>query len=95
MRLAPETPTSDEAVHAPAHKTYTDCFGTPGFVGGDWGYAVNTDEVQGAEFPSDALDIADADRRLALYLLGWESAEVSWRARHCKRESWPNSVIAA
>lgn len=77
MRLAPDTPTSDEAVRAPAHKTYTDCFGAPGFVGGDWGYGINTSEVQGAGFPSDGPDIAEADRRLAVYLLGWESAEVS------------------
>lgn len=59
------------------HKTYTDCFLTKGFVGGDWAYAINSNDT-GGELVADATEeaaISEADRNLAVYCLGWESVE--------------------
>lgn len=59
------------------HKTYTDCYRMQGFVGGDWSYAVNTNDTNGVLV--DEVDnrwVKEEDRSLACYCLGWESIEV-------------------
>lgn len=49
-----------------------------GFVGGDWGFAMNTTLVQGEKLRprSSNARLAQKDRLLSVYLLGWESIEV-------------------
>jgi hypothetical protein len=59
------------------HKTYTDCYFAEGFSGGNWAYAVNSNDVD--ELLSEAVDekvIPEGKGRLAVYPLGWESVEV-------------------
>jgi hypothetical protein len=59
------------------HKTYTDCYSAKGFSGGNWAYAVNSNDVD--ELLSEAVDerlIQEVERRLAVYPLGWKSVEV-------------------
>ncbi|ENH65716.1 hypothetical protein FOC1_g10001689 [Fusarium oxysporum f. sp. cubense race 1] len=59
--------------------TYTDCYRMQGFTGGDWGYTLNTNLVGGER---DVLPgswgsrLESKDRKLAIYLLGWESIEL-------------------
>ena len=59
------------------HKTYTDCYlAEDGFVGGDWAYAVITNNVDGvpwAEMDVSSDLIKVEDRRLGVYALGWTS----------------------
>lgn len=65
------------------HKTYTDTYKIRGFTGGHWSYASNTNETHGV--PSDVVPeprVAEGDRRLGVYFLGWESIEVRPRMRH-------------
>ncbi len=59
------------------HKTYTDCYRMQGFVGGEWAYALNTNDTNGVlvdEVRNQTVD--EKERRLACYYLGWESIEV-------------------
>ena len=58
-------------------KTYRDTFGCPGFTGGHWAYAINTNATDGVPC-HDSLDtvISEDERRLGVYYLGWESTEV-------------------
>ena len=60
------------------HKTYTDCYRMKGFVGGEWAYALNTNDTNGA-LTDEAREkwINEKERSLACYYLGWESIEVS------------------
>ncbi|RFU76566.1 hypothetical protein TARUN_5651 [Trichoderma arundinaceum] len=79
MRLAQASPLDDEAFNLSVEKSYTDCFRVQGFVGGDWGYCTNTNEVSGdpiANSKAAAPVLDPADRRLVIYVLGWESAEI-------------------
>ena len=49
-----------------------------GFVGGDWAYALNTNDTSGVVVTESAKDqwVLEKDQRLACYYLGWESIEV-------------------
>ncbi|CEJ89635.1 hypothetical protein VHEMI05467 [[Torrubiella] hemipterigena] len=77
MRLLPETPMDNELFRVSVHKTFTDCYGWPGFVSGDWGYIKDTNDVLGAPLEANnSSEIPEDQRRLAFYLLGWESAEI-------------------
>lgn len=59
------------------HKTYTDAFKLQGFVGGDWAYAINTNESSGAPCGTTTDGaVQEGARRLGVYYLGWESIEV-------------------
>lgn len=59
------------------HKTYTDCYRMDGFVGGDWGYALNTNDTNGMLVDEASNQrVEEKERRLACYYLGWESIEV-------------------
>jgi hypothetical protein len=59
------------------HKTYLDTYKLLGFTGGDWAYAINTNETSGVPCsPSAEKVVPTRERRLAVYLLGWESIEV-------------------
>lgn len=59
------------------HKTYLDTYKLLGFTGGDWAYAINTNETSGVPCsPSAEKVVSITERRLAVYLLGWESIEV-------------------
>lgn len=82
MALTPEAPLADSSLQDSVHKAYTDCDRMQGFVAGGWGYAVNTDSTEGVPVRSDE-ENATSNKRLAVYLLGWESIEV----RHSS-ESW-------
>lgn len=71
------------------HKTFTDCYYAPGFTGGAWAYASNTNDTDGTVIGggkgsakqqgshSDDADVPEPERKLACYYLGWESVEVS------------------
>jgi hypothetical protein len=63
------------------HKTFTDCYFAPGFIGGGWAYALNSNDA-GGEVISAAKDdvptvLGEHERRLAYYCIGWETVEVS------------------
>jgi hypothetical protein len=59
------------------HKTYLDTYKLLGFTGGDWAYAINTNETSGGPCrPSAEKIVSIRERRLGVYLLGWESIEV-------------------
>lgn len=58
------------------HKTYTDCYKMQGFVGGQWAYSLNSNHPDGVALSDITTTLAQDDRRLALYFLGWESIEV-------------------
>ncbi|KIX95074.1 uncharacterized protein Z520_09384 [Fonsecaea multimorphosa CBS 102226] len=57
------------------HKTYTDCYGAAGFRGGNWSYALNTNETYGTATAALEEMIAPDERRLACYYLGWDGVE--------------------
>ncbi|PMD53487.1 uncharacterized protein K444DRAFT_700620 [Hyaloscypha bicolor E] len=58
------------------HKTYTDCYRMDGFVGGDWGYALNTNDTNGMLVDEASNQrVEEKERRLACYYLGWESID--------------------
>ncbi len=75
----PTAPVTDDDFKHSMHKTYTDCYGVPGFVGGEWAYAVNTNDAGGTsalvEYTRDQW-LEEKERRLACYYLGWDSIEV-------------------
>jgi hypothetical protein len=48
-----------------------------GFVGGDWAYALNTNDTNGVLVDEASNQrVEEKGRRLACYYLGWESIEV-------------------
>jgi hypothetical protein len=62
-------------------KTFTDCYIAPGFTGGGWAYALNSNDAGGEVISAarnDALTVlSENERRLAYYCIGWETVEVS------------------
>ncbi|KAJ4164913.1 hypothetical protein LMH87_006566 [Akanthomyces muscarius] len=78
LRFKNGTPVLRDNVRESVHKSYTDCFDMLGFVGGDWGFAMNTTLVQGEKLRprSSNARLAQKDRLLSVYLLGWESIEL-------------------
>jgi len=61
------------------HKTYTDTYKIAGFTGGQWGYALDSNESRGRPlYGNSAFEkaVPAEERRLGVYLLGWESIEV-------------------
>ncbi|KAF2098888.1 hypothetical protein NA57DRAFT_56526 [Rhizodiscina lignyota] len=78
INLAPNAPRFEESFEKSMHKTYVDCYLAEGFVGGGWGYALNSndsngEEISDAETEQTALD--EDKRMLAYYCLGWDSVE--------------------
>ena len=74
------------------HKTFTDSYLAPdgGFVGGGWGYALNSNDSNGEEIrvAIEAEEVLGEDKRmLAYYVLGWESIEVRVCCQFCRRGS--------
>lgn len=76
MRMKPDAALSVPPLEISMHKTYTDCYQMQGFVGGDWGYAVNTNSTRGGDVDLAEGRLEGEQRRLAIYFLGWESVEV-------------------
>jgi hypothetical protein len=76
INLRPDAPLPDADFQASMHKTYTDCYRMQGFVGGSWGYAVDTNDSAGLPLAEVGKGAALRERRMAVYYLGWESAEV-------------------
>ena len=77
IKLSPAAPLQSLDLKQSMHKTYTDCYSAEGFSGGNWAYAVNSNDVD--ELLSEAVDerlIPEGEGRLAVYPLGWESVEV-------------------
>jgi len=54
------------------HKTFTDCYLADGFTGGEWAYAINTNDAEGID---EEFILDKKERRLAYYVLGWESLQ--------------------
>ncbi|OAL20717.1 hypothetical protein AYO22_08726 [Fonsecaea multimorphosa] len=79
INLTPNHPRaeSDPGFIKSMHKTYTDCYGAAGFRGGNWSYALNTNETYGTATAALEEMIAPDERRLACYYLGWDGVEVS------------------
>jgi hypothetical protein len=49
----------------------------PGFIGGNWAYAVNTNDTSGVLIESTRSRwLQEKEKRLACYYLGWESIKV-------------------
>lgn len=64
------------------HKTYSDTYQIPGFTGGYWAYALNSNETAGVPCSSPAPEtIPKSNRRLGVYYLGWDSIEVAKSGR--------------
>lgn len=63
------------------HKTFTDCYFAPGFTGGGWAYALNSNDADGEVISAAKNDVptvlGETERRLAYYCIGWETIEVS------------------
>jgi hypothetical protein len=78
INLKPNAPLSDHRLHHSMHKTFTDCYYAPGFVGGGWEVAVNTNQSDGVRLDASKMvhQVGLENRRLACYYLGWESIEV-------------------
>lgn len=78
MQFAQQTPVTDAAFVKSSNKTYTDCYRGDGFVGGDWGWGSTTNSSSGLPLSEDLPHVLPAsERRLAIYILGWESENVS------------------
>ncbi|KAL7906559.1 hypothetical protein GGI35DRAFT_111286 [Trichoderma velutinum] len=75
IRLRDDAPLEDEALQKSMHKTYSDTYQIPGFTGGYWAYATNTNETAGVPCSSPAPERISA-RRLGVYYLGWDSIEL-------------------
>ncbi|PMD33623.1 hypothetical protein L207DRAFT_142509 [Hyaloscypha variabilis F] len=76
INLTPNAPKSNADFKYSMHKTYTDCYRMQGFVGGEWAYALNTNDTNGVlvnEVRNKWLE--EKERSLACYYLGWESIE--------------------
>lgn len=58
------------------HKTYTDTYGMRGFEGGQWAYCSNTNDSLGGPLKSENVQLTSDEKRLGVYVLGWESVEV-------------------
>ena len=70
----------DESLETSMHKTFTDCYFAPGFTGGGWNYAIDSNDAEGNLITAGAGEngsIAESQRRLAYYCIGWETTEVS------------------
>jgi len=86
IRLAPNTPRSDPGFQHSMNKTFTDCYKmVPGFTGGGWAYALNSNDPAGVK--ADAPEVGQqvvkkGDEMLAYYYLGWPSVKVhdAWAA---------------
>ncbi|KAF5720111.1 Zn(2)-C6 fungal-type DNA-binding domain-containing protein [Fusarium mundagurra] len=79
MKMNNDAPISKLPLSHSMHKTYSDCYRMQGFVGGDWGYAMNTNVVGGERDVSPGCRgsrLEPKDRKLAIYFLGWESSEL-------------------
>jgi hypothetical protein len=60
------------------HKTFTDCYLAPGFTGGGWAYALNSNNANGEVVNDDSPDVLfEEKQRLAYYVIGWETTEAS------------------
>lgn len=83
------TPLDNLAFQKSSEKTYTDCYLMRGFVGGQWSFALDGNDSNGAQTSQGGeggddgatehgvrLILKHEDRRLAVYCLGWESTEV-------------------
>jgi len=86
IRLAPTTPRSDPAFQHSMNKTFTDCYKmVPGFMGGGWAYALNSNDHAGVK--ADAPEVGQhivkkGDEMLAYYYFGWPSVEVGLSPCH-------------
>lgn len=77
VRLSDNTILSDPALQVSMHKTYADTFKLVGFTGGYWAYALNTNETSGMPTAAELGEwVPEGERRLGVYVLGWESIEV-------------------
>ncbi|KAK3356563.1 hypothetical protein B0T25DRAFT_536995 [Lasiosphaeria hispida] len=77
VRLSDDTTLSDSALQTSMHKTYADTFKLVGFTGGYWAYALNTNETSGVPTAAESGEwVPEGERRLGVYVLGWESIEL-------------------
>jgi hypothetical protein len=80
INLVPNAPRSEPEFEASMEKTFTDCYFAPGFTGGAWAYASNSNDSSGESNTSSETTmnlLGEKERRLAYYCLGWESLQVS------------------
>ena len=80
INLKSDAPRLDESLEKSMHKTFTDCYFAPGFTGGGWNYAMDSNDAEGNHIIAGADGIGsidDSQRRLAYYCIGWETTEVS------------------
>ena len=81
INLATNAPRFTDGFEQSMHKTFTDCYLAPGggFIGGGWGYALNSNDSDGEEvrvvIGAEEM-LVENKRMLAYYILGWESIEV-------------------
>lgn len=77
MKMKTNAPIQSPPLRNSMHKTFADCYRMHGFIGGGWGYAANTNCIEGESIAVAKGSRFDAQqRRLGIYLLGWESIEV-------------------
>lgn len=85
INLLSSAPRSDNAFKESMQKMLRDCYQAEGFMGGGWAYAMNgnnSDDVVLNGQREESQELAEEQRRLACYYLGWESIEVSRLVQH-------------
>lgn len=61
------------------NKTYADTAQLVGYTGGHWAYALNTNDTAGVPASNgneEEEEVPEGERRLGVYILGWESIEL-------------------
>ena len=77
--LAPHAPRFETDFEHSMHKTFTDCYFAKGFTGGGWAYALNSNDAEGNEIDVNTTEeplIEEKDRKLAYYIIGWNTIAV-------------------
>ncbi|KAJ9632593.1 hypothetical protein H2204_007897 [Knufia peltigerae] len=76
IALSQDAPRESIDFQASMHKTYTDTYGMRGFEGGQWAYCSNTNDSLGDKLGSENVQLTSDEKRLGVYVLGWESVEL-------------------
>jgi hypothetical protein len=78
INLAPHAPRFKADFEHSMNKTFTDCYFAKGFTGGGWGYALNSNDSDGrdVDIGADASQLEEKERRLAYYIIGWNTIAV-------------------
>jgi hypothetical protein len=88
IKVSEDAPRGEHDFEQSMHKTFTDVYFAKevGFVGGGWSYALNSNQPDGAVLSDDIdAEVPEMERRLAYYVIGWNSIKVSNRGLFCEQ----------